>query len=148
MGLFYRMWRSAKSWLLTGIDRIEEPELILDRALVEMRRELEFEKNETVQIIAARNEIRAALQDRRERATRLEARAAAARKAGSDTLVSRLLTEKQICDQSIERLTAQLIQAEQAAASMKAAIVEKEAYLRQQAAERLALVRGRVQRKI
>ncbi|HEU4754052.1 MAG TPA: PspA/IM30 family protein, partial [Armatimonadota bacterium] len=148
MGIFARMWRLIKGWLLIGVEKAEDPEVILTEAQESMRRELEKAKENAVQAIAARNQLRGVLQDQSNQAAALESKARAALKVGDEELARQLLIEKSTYDQNIENLKGQLEQAEQAAAAVKENIKRMEAHVRQRAAQRLALVAGWKQAKI
>ena len=86
MGIFGRLWRLIKGWLLIGVEKAEDPEVILAEAQDSMRRELEKAKEQAVQAIAARNQLRQTLQDMQNRAAGLEAKARAALKVGDEEL--------------------------------------------------------------
>jgi phage shock protein A len=148
MGVFGRIWRLIKGWLLIGVEKAEDPEVILTEAQESMRRELEKAKESAVQAIAARNQLRGVLQDQMNTIASLEAKARAALKAGDEDLARQLLMEKATYDQNIENLKGQLEQAEQAAVAVKENIKRMEAHVRQRAAQRLALVAGWKQAKI
>lgn len=148
MGIFGRLWRLIKGWLLIGVEKAEDPEVILAEAQESMRRELERAKEQAVQAIAARNQLRQTLQDLQNRAASLEAKARAALKVGDEELARQLLIEKATYDQQVETLQAQVQQAEAASEAVKANIKKMEAHVRQRAAQRLALVAGWKQAKI
>ncbi len=148
MGIFGRIWRLIKGWLLIGVEKAEDPEVILAEAQESMRRELEKAKESAVQAIAARNQLRGVLQDQLNQSAALEAKARTALRGGDEDLARQLLIEKSTYDQNIEGLKAQLEQAEQAAEAVKENIKRMEAHVRQQAAKRLALVAGWKQAKI
>jgi phage shock protein A len=148
MGIFGRIWRLIKGWLLIGVEKAEDPEVILTEAQESMRRELEKAKESAVQAIAARNQLRNVLQDQQNQSAALEARARAALRTGDEELARQLLVEKATYDKNIDGLRAQLEQAEQAAEAVKANIKQMEAHVRQRAAQRLALVAGWKQAKI
>ncbi|MBM3458385.1 MAG: PspA/IM30 family protein [Armatimonadetes bacterium] len=148
MGIFGRIWRLVKGWLLIGVEKAEDPEVILAEAQEAMRREVEKAKESAVQAIAARNQLRNVLQDQVNQANALEAKARAAVKLGDDNLARQLLMEKANLDKSIEGLRAQLVQAEAASEAVKTSIKQMEAQLRQRTAQRLALVAGWKQAKI
>jgi phage shock protein A len=148
MGILGRLWRVIKGWLLIGVEKAEDPSIILAEAQESMRRELEKAKENAVQAIAARNQLRGVLKDQQDHAAGLEAKARAALKAGEEDLARQLLVEKSTYDQNIEGLKAQLAQAEEAAEKVKANIKRMEAHVRQRAAQRLALEAGWKQAKI
>jgi phage shock protein A len=148
MGIFARMWRVIKGWLLIGVEKAEDPEVILREAQDSMRRELEKAKESAVQAIAARNQLRGVLQDQLNQSAGLEAKARAALKVGEEETARQLLIEKSTYDQNIEGLKGQLAQAEQAAEAVKQNIKTMEAHVRQRTAQRLALVAGWKQAQI
>jgi phage shock protein A len=148
MGLFGRIFRLIKGWLLIGVEKAEDPEVILAEAQDAMRRELERAKENAVQAIAARNQLRGVLQEQQNQSAALEAKARTALRAGEEDLARQLLIEKSTYDKNIEGLQGQLQQAEEASEAVKASIKQMEARVRQRAAQRLALVAGWKQAKI
>jgi phage shock protein A len=148
MGIFGRIWRVMKGWLLIGVEKAEDPEIILAEAQESMRRELANAKENAVIAIAQRNQLRAMLTDNQERAATLEAQARAALKMGQEDLARQLLVEKGNLDTTIATLQKQLEQAEQTAEAVKESIRKMEQQVRQKAAERLALVAGWKQAQI
>src|SRR3954452_5592153 len=94
MGIFGRFFRMIKGWLLIGVEKAEDPEVILAEAQDSMRRELGKVQENAVQAIAARNQLRGVLQDQINQAADLEAKARAALKAGEEELARQLLVEK------------------------------------------------------
>lgn len=148
MGIFGRLWRLIKGWLLIGVEKAEDPEVILKEAQESMQQELAKAKEQAVQALAARNQLRGVLTDQQNQAANLEAKARAALKIGDEELARQLLIEKATYDQNIENLKGQLAQAEAASDAVKANIKKMEAHVRQRAAQRLALVAGWKQAKI
>ena len=41
MGIFGRIWRVIKGWLLIGVEKAEDPEVVLAEAHESMRREMD-----------------------------------------------------------------------------------------------------------
>lgn len=148
MGLFGRIWRTIKGWLLIGVEKAEDPEVILAEAQDAMKQELARAKENAVEAIAARNELRNVLQRQEETSADMEAKARAALKMGNEDLARQLLIEKATYDQNIEKLRVQLQQAEQVSENVKQHIKAMEAQVRTRAAQRLALVAGWKQAKI
>ena len=148
MGLFGRIWQAIRGWLLVGVEKAEDPEVILAEAQDSMKRELEKAKEAAVEAIAARNQLRGVLEKQTAEAAALESKARAALKIGDEDLARQILMEKATYDSNIEKLQAQLATAEQAAETVKANIKTMEAHVRQRAAQRLALVAGWKQAKI
>jgi phage shock protein A len=148
VGIFGRIWRVIKGWLLIGVEKAEDPEIILTEAKEQMERELARAKENAVTAIGHRNQLRNMLQEQQTKAGQLEANARTALKQGNEALARQLLVEKGNLDTTITSLGAQLEQAENAAASVKQSIQQLEAQVRQRAAERLALIAGWKQAKI
>src|SRR6476661_6341926 len=55
VGLFSRIWRVIKGWLLIGVEKAEDPEIILTEAKEAMDRELAKAKEAAVTAIGQRN---------------------------------------------------------------------------------------------
>lgn len=148
MGLFSRIWRVIRGWLLLGVEKAEDPEIILTEAKEAMERELARAKESAVTAIAQRNRLRQMLDDEGNRVKELEAQARAAVRAGDDELARALLVEKANHDKTVESLSGQLAAAEQSAAAVKESIRALEAQVREKAAERLRLIAGWKQAQI
>jgi phage shock protein A len=148
VGLFSRIWRIIKGWLLIGVEKAEDPEVILTEAKERMDRELAKAKEAAVQAIGQRNLLRGMLADQEKRVRDLDAQARAALKSGQEDLARQILVEKANVQKTIESLNAQLTQAEQASAAVKENIRAMEEQVRQRAAERLALIAGWKQAQI
>jgi phage shock protein A len=148
VGIFGRIWRVIKGWLLIGVEKAEDPEIILTEAKEAMERELAKAKENAVTAIGHRNQLRNMLQEQQTRSSQLEANARTALKQGNEALARQLLVEKGNIDTAVTSLGAQLEQAEQAAQTVKQSIQTLEAQVRQRAAERLALIAGWKQAKI
>jgi phage shock protein A len=148
VGLFSRIWRIIKGWLLIGVEKAEDPEVILTEAKERMDRELAKAKEAAVQAIGQRNLLRGMLAEQEKRVRDLDAQARAALKSGQEDLARQILVEKTNVQKTIENLNAQLAQAEQAATAVKENIRAMEEQVRQRAAERLALIAGWKQAQI
>jgi len=148
VGLFSRIWRVIRGWLLLGVEKAEDPEIVLTEAKEAMERELAKAKESAVTAIAQRNRLRQMLADEQKQLADLEAKARAAVRAGDDELARALLVEKANHDKTVESLGTQLAAAEQSAASVKESIRALEAQVRERAAERLRLIAGWKQAQI
>jgi phage shock protein A len=148
VGLFSRIWRIIKGWLLIGVEKAEDPEVILTEAKERMDRELAKAKEAAVQAIGQRNLLRGMLADQEKRIRDLDAQARAALKSGQEDLARQILVEKTNIQKTIDSLNGQLAQAEQASAAVKENIRAMEDQVRQRAAERLALIAGWKQAQI
>ena len=148
MGIFGRLFRMIKGWLLIGVEKAEDPEVILAEAQDQMRRELGKVQENAVQAIAARNQLRGVLQDQVNKSADLEAKARAALRTGDEELARQLLVEKGTYETNIEALKVQLENAEKADEAVKQGYKSMEMQVRQSTAKRLALVAGWKQAKI
>jgi len=148
VGLFSRIWRVIRGWLLLGVEKAEDPEIVLTEAKEAMERELAKAKESAVTAIAQRNRLRQMHDDEQKRVVELEAQARAAVRAGDDELARALLVEKANHDKTVESLSGQLAAAEQSASSVKESIRALEAQVRERAAERLRLIAGWKQAQI
>ncbi|MBI3910530.1 MAG: PspA/IM30 family protein [Armatimonadetes bacterium] len=148
MGLLARIWRVIKGWFLIGVEKAEDPEVILAEAQESMRREVERAKENAVIAIQQRNLLRNMLQQQENKAAELEALARQALRSGKEDVARQLLVERGSYQQQIEGLRQQLEQAEQAAEAVKVSIQRMEQQVRQRAAERLAMVARWKQAKI
>jgi phage shock protein A len=142
------LWRVIRGWLLLGVEKAEDPEIVLTEAKEAMERELAKAKEAAVTAIAQRNRLRQMLDDETKKVGELEAQARAAVRAGDDEMARALLVEKGNHDKTVESLTGQLAAAEQSAASVKESIRALEAQVRERAAERLRLIAGWKQAQI
>lgn len=148
VGLFSRIWRVIKGWLLIGVEKAEDPEIILTEAKEAMDRELAKAKEAAVTAIGQRNLLRGMLADQEKRIRELDAQARTALKSGNEDLARQILVEKSNIQKTVDNLNVQLSQAEQAATSVKESIRALEDQVRQRAAERLALIAGWKQAQI
>jgi phage shock protein A len=148
VGLFARIWRVIKGWLLIGVEKAEDPEVILTEAKERMDRELAKAKEAAVQAIGQRNLLRGMLADQEKRVRDLDAQARTALKSGQEDLARQILVEKANGQKTIESLNGQLATAEQASTAVKENIRAMEEQVRQRAAERLALIAGWKQAQI
>lgn len=142
------MWRVIKGWFLIGVERAEDPEVILTEAHEAMKRELGKARESAITAIAQRNQLRALLADQEEQYEERSLHAKAALKAGREDLAKQLLVERSSFDTTIESLKEQLASAEKSAEDAKSAIEQMELEVRQRAAEKLALIAGWKQAKI
>lgn len=148
MGLFSRIVRVIKGWLLIGVEKAEDPEIILREAQESMQREFETSRRNAAEALAARNELRKELESQQRVAADLEAKARQALKMGDEELAKQLLVEKSTYDTTVTALNVQMEKAEQAAEAVKASLKSMQSRIRQRTAERLAMEAGWKQAKI
>jgi phage shock protein A len=122
-----------------GMDKLEDPELMLDQARRDMQGALVANREKAVQAIASRNRLQKMMEEQTARSTQLENQAAAALKSGNRDLARQFLREKAGIDQSIESLKPTLAGATETVEQVKVAIKRQEEEVRRKYAEALAL---------
>lgn len=122
-----------------GMDKLEDPELMLDQARRDMQAALVANREKAVQAIASRNRLQKMMEEQTARAAQLENQAAAALKSGNRDLARQFLREKAGIDQSIESLKPTLAAATETVEQVKVAIKRQEEEVRRKYAEALAL---------
>jgi len=134
-----RFFRWLKALFNRGMDKLEDPDIMLDQAKREMTEALLKNKEKAVQAIAQRNMLQAELENQRKRAAAMEIQATTALKGGNRDLARQILREKTSIDASIESLQGTMAQAEQTVEQVKIAIKRQEDEVRKKTADALAL---------
>jgi len=137
--MFKRFWNIIKSWFGAGLDKIEDPELLLQQAQEEMRAMHAKNRERAVQAITQKNNLQQMVNDTQKTVDNLQAKAEMALKRGDRDLALQLLKEKQNYEQTLQMTRAQLEQAIETSEAVKAAIKREEEKIRQKTAEALAL---------
>lgn len=128
-----------KSLLSGGLDKLENPELLLEQAQIEMREVQSRNRERAVQAVTAKNNLQQQVTDMQNRVDNLGKKAEVALKSGQRDLALQLLKEKQSYDQSLQAMKVQLEQAIEMSEQVKVAIQREEEKIRQKTAEALAL---------
>jgi phage shock protein A len=137
--MFKRIYRYLRALIFGKLDQWENPEVILDEAVREMRDGQIKNRERAVQAITQKNNLQAMV-DRDEKISRdLEAKAAIALQQGNRELARTILREKGQRDTSLEQLRASLKQAEETAEAIKVAIRHEDERIRVKTAEALRL---------
>lgn len=137
MGLFGWFWRRIKAGLIRGLENGDDP--MFDQ----LRRELEELKEQAIQAMQARNQLRIDLQERESRLADLNARVVARRRGEDEEAVRSLLAEIEACNSQMAEIQPRLRLAEQEADTAKAAIEVAEARVRAELEERLRRISGK-----
>jgi len=137
--MFKRFWNIIKSWFGAGLDKIEDPELLLQQAQEEMRAMHAKNRERAVQAITQKNNLQQMVNDTQKTVDNLQAKAEMALKRGDRDLALQLLKEKQNYEQTLQMTRTQLEQAIETSEAVKAAIKREEEKIRQKTAEALAL---------
>ncbi len=139
MGVFRRFFRYLKALIMGKLDQWEDPEIIINESLREMKENQIKNRERAVQAITQKNNLQN-LVDQEEKLTRnLEAKATMAVQQGNRELARQLLREKGMHDSTLAQLRTSLAQAEGTSEAVKTAIRREEERFRVKTAEALAL---------
>jgi len=137
--MFRRLFRWLRALIMGKLDQWEDPELIINEAIREMKENQIKNRERAVQAITQKNNLQN-LVDQEEKLTRnLEAKAALALQQGNRELARQLLREKGQHDATLQQLRVSLKSAEETAEAVKTAIRREEERIRVKTAEALAL---------
>jgi len=137
--MFRRLWLVIRSWFGAGLDKLEDPELLLTQAQEEMTAMHAKNRERAVQAITRKNNLQLAVEETENRIRELEGKARRALERGRQEDADQI-------DDRINRLRAtlelsrQLLrEAERDADDVKEAIRREERKIREKTAEALAL---------
>lgn len=134
-----RIFRYLRALIMGKLDELEDPQVIIDNAIREMKETQIKNRERAVQAITQKNNLQA-LVDQEERISRdLEQKATLALQQGNRDLARTLLRQKAQHDRTLEQMRVSLKQAEETAQAVKIAIQRDEERVRQKMAEALAL---------
>lgn len=137
--MFRRFFRYMRALIMGKLDQWEDPEVIINESLREMKENQVKNRERAVQAITQKNNLQN-LVDQEEKLTRnLEAKATTALQAGNRELARQLLREKGLHDTTLTQLRGSLKQAEETSEAVKTAIRREEERFRVKTAEALAL---------
>jgi phage shock protein A len=137
--MFKRIFRYLRALIFGKLDQWEDPEVIINESLREMKENQIKNRERAVQAITQKNNLQN-LVDQEEKLTRnLEAKAALALQQGNRELARSLLREKGMHEGTLAQLRASLKQAEETSEAVKTAIRREEERFRVKTAEALAL---------
>lgn len=121
------------------MDKMEDPEMMLDQARRDMETAVVQNRERAIQAITQRNELEKMLANQKTKSANLEKQAELALKQGNRDLALQVVREKQNSDATITQLTATYEQACQAVEQVKVAVEHQQAEVRAKTAETLAL---------
>ena len=137
--VFVRGWRYFIALLQGKLDQWEDPEIILNESMRQMKENQVKNRELAVQAITAKNNLQAEV-DRLERTSaELERKATMLLGAGNRDGAKELLKQKAINDQTLVSMRTNLMSANEASEKVKTAIRQEEERFRQRTAEALAL---------
>lgn len=121
------------------MDKVEDPDVMLDQARRDMQQALVSNKEKAVQAITQKNRLQMMLDDERKKAQQLENQAAMAVKQGDRELATRFMREKMNHDATIATLQQSYEQAVDTVEQVKVALKRQEEEVRKKTAEALAM---------
>jgi phage shock protein A len=121
------------------MNRLEDPDMMLDQARREMQETLQANKERAIQAITQRNNLQAMVEDHERKTRDLEAKAVQALKMNNRDLARQLLREKATYETTLESLKQSLAQANETVESVKVAIRRQEEETRKRTADALAM---------
>lgn len=139
MSVFKRIFRYLRALIMGKLDEWEDPEIIINEAVREMRENQIKNRELAVQAITQKNNLQAEVDKQERLVADLESKAMRALQAGNRELAKQFLKEKSIVEQTLASMRQNLAAATEAAEKVKVAIKQEEERIRQRTAEALAL---------
>jgi len=137
--MFSRLINLIKSWFGFGLDKLENPDILLDQAKREMHEMHSRNRERAVAAITQKNNLQSMVVELEKQIANLQAKAEFALKKGERDLAVQLLTEKQAIESSLGSTKEALEQAIQTSEQVKEHIKREEEMIRRKTAEALQL---------
>jgi len=134
-----RFFRWLKAIFNRGMDKLEDPEVMLDQARRDMQESLNANREKAVQAITQKNQLQRLLEEAKKKSAQYESQATLALQQGNRELARDFIRQKTSNDQNIASLQASYDQALQTVEAVKIAIKRQEDEVRKKTAEALTL---------
>jgi phage shock protein A len=134
-----RFWNWLKALFNQGMDKLEDPEMMLEQARRDMQKALVENREKAVSAITQKNRLEGMLEEQTRKAEQLESQAGTALRQGNRDLAKQFLREKASLDQTITTLRTSLSQATETVEAVKIAIRRQEQEIKTKTAEVLAM---------
>jgi phage shock protein A len=134
-----RFFNWLKAIFNRAMDKVEDPDIMLDQAKRDMQSALISNKEKAVQAITQKNRLQLMLDDERKKAAQLETQATQALKIGNREMATQFMREKMNHDSTIVTLQQSYDQAVATVEQVKIAIKRQEEEVRKKTAEALAM---------
>jgi len=134
-----RFFRYLRALIMGKLDQWEDPEVIINESLREMRENQIKNRERAVQAITQKNNLQNLVDQEEKLVRNLEQKATLALQQGNRELARQFLREKGLHDATLTQLRASLKSAEETAEAVKTAIRREEERFRVKTAEALAL---------
>lgn len=137
--MFSRFFRWLKALFNRGMDKLEDPDMMLDQARRDMSEALSTNREKAVQAITQKNRLQNLLEEAKTKSAEMEKRAEMALRQGNRDLARQFIREKANNDAIIGQLQTSYDQAATTVEQVKLAIKRQEEEVRKKTAEALAL---------
>ncbi|HZO88031.1 MAG TPA: PspA/IM30 family protein [Chthonomonadaceae bacterium] len=137
--MFKRIMRYLRALIMGKLDQWEDPELIINEAVREMKENQIKNRELAVQAITQKNNLQAEVDKEERLIAELERKATLALQSGNRELAKQFLKERALHDQTLQSMKANLAAATEAAEKVKQAIRQEEERIRVRTAEALAM---------
>lgn len=137
--MFKRIWRYLRALVMGKLDQWEDPELILNEAVREMKENQIKNRELAVQAITQKNNLQAEVDKEERIVAEMERKATLALQSGNRELAKQFLKEKALHDQTLGSMRQNLVSATEAAEKVKVAIKQEEERIRVRTSEALAM---------
>jgi phage shock protein A len=137
--MFKRFFRYLRALIMGKLDQLEDPQVIIDQAMREMKENQAKNREKAVQAITQKNQLQNMVDQEEKICRELESKATFAVQQGNREVARQLLREKLAHDSTLTQLRESLKQAEETSAAVKVAIKREEETFRVKTAEALAL---------
>ncbi len=134
-----RFFRWLKALFNRGMDKLEDPELMLDQARRDMQGALIQNREKAVQAITQKNRLQGLLDENERKSAMLASQAETALRTGNRELAKNFLREKSTVDSTLEQFRTALAQAVESVEAVKVAVKRQEEEVKRKTAEALAL---------
>jgi phage shock protein A len=134
-----RFWNWLRGLFHRTMDKLEDPEVMLDQAKRDMQSTLVANREKAVQAITQKNKLQGMLEETRKRSNQLESQAAMALKQGNRDLATQFMREKMNTDAALGTLQQSYENAVATVEQVKVAIKRQEEEVRKKTAEALAM---------
>lgn len=134
-----RFFQWLKAIFNRGMDKLEDPEIMLDQARRDMQEALIANREKAVQAITQKNRLQNLYDEQVKKSNQLEQQATMALQQGNRDLARQFVREKANVDAVLGQLKSSLDNATQAVEAVKLAIKRQEEEVRKKTAEALAM---------
>ena len=139
MNPFTRMWRYLKALFNGKLDELEDPEIILNEAVREMKEGNVQNRELAVQALTQKNNLQAEVDKEERLVAELERKATLSLTSGNRELAKQFLKEKSLHDATLVNMRTTLASAIEASEKVKIAMKTQEEMIRQKTSEAMML---------